>query len=171
MLCGRPPATCTPMSIDMSIEPRRRRSAAQAPLARPRRRDTLLAALEQFRALHPGITVANIVTFLYVCENENLNLTELALVSGMSKATASRAIRALAPAGSRGALAPAVGLVQIASADEARAHTRSDVRGGSSKALRLTDHGQQLRATLEALITDAVPISPQGEPLSREAAA
>ena len=58
--------------------------AASAPSAqKQRRRDTVLAGLEEFRRIDPGITVTGIVTFLYVCENEGISMTELASVAGL----------------------------------------------------------------------------------------
>ena len=45
-----------------------------------RPRDSLLEALALFRDLNPTITVNEIITFLYTCENEGLSVQELAYV-------------------------------------------------------------------------------------------
>ena len=58
-----------------------------------RRRDSLLACLELFRRNTPDLWVNNILTFLYVCENEGLNIKELAQLARLSEPTASRSIR------------------------------------------------------------------------------
>lgn len=113
-----------------------------------RRRDTILAGLEAFRGVDPGITVTGIVTFLYVCENEGISMTELASIAGLRTATASRAIRALGVPGVRGSLPPALGLVDV----------RNFGPHLNSKTLFLTDAGRGLKDRLNGLIRDAVAI-------------
>jgi hypothetical protein len=46
-----------------------------------RPRDSLLEALSFFKEIAPGVTVNEIITFLYTCENEGLSVQELAYVS------------------------------------------------------------------------------------------
>lgn len=107
-----------------------------------RRRNTILAGLELFRSRTPDLWINNIVTFLYVCENEGLNIKELAQVSRLSEATASRSIRSFAAAGSPTALKPALGLVELV-------ENPDDGRG---RLIFLTDAGRALAAELDGLI-------------------
>jgi DNA-binding MarR family transcriptional regulator len=113
-----------------------------------RRRDTVLAAIETFRALDPGINMSNILVFLYVAENEGISVTELATISGLKKPTASRSIRALTPRGSRWALSPYLGLVELCAQGPAR----------NSKTIRLTRQGRDLCARIDRLIANPVRI-------------
>lgn len=113
-----------------------------------RRRDTVLAAIETFRALDMGINMSNILVFLYVAENEGISVTELATISGLTKPTASRSIRALTPRGSRWALSPYLGLVELCAQGPAR----------NSKTIRLTRQGRDLCARLDRLIANPVRI-------------
>ena len=115
----------------------------------PRRRNTVLAALELFRELGLELRMSSALGFLYVCENEGLNIQELAYVCRFNKATASRSIRALAPPDSAGALYPALGLVELFP-------DPADTRG---RLVFLTAKGQELRDRLDALIAEAVPIA------------
>jgi DNA-binding MarR family transcriptional regulator len=129
----------------MSIEPLagERRSALPA-----RRRNTVLAALEIFRALDIGITTNNIVTFLYLCENEGISVTELAALAGLNPATASRSIRSLAAVGARWSLPPHLGLIEVLGYGPSR----------NSKTLRLTPLGAEIRDRLNALIEQGVRV-------------
>lgn len=129
-----------------------------SPAKLTRRRDTVLAAIETFRSLDPGITVANIVLFLYVAENEGISVTELASAGGFKKPTASRSIRSLASKGSRWALPPFLGLVEVGAQGPAR----------NSKTIRLTPHGKALCERLDQLISNPVPV--RSKVVSSEAA-
>lgn len=113
-----------------------------------RRRDTILAGLERFRQIDPNITVTNIVTFLYVCENEGISMTELAMVAQLGTATASRAVRSLGVEGDAGSLPPYLGLVEILAQGPKR----------NSKTLRLSPAGRELKDRLNQLIAAAVSI-------------
>lgn len=114
-----------------------------------RKRNTVLAAAERFRALDPGVTLTQFAAFLYVCENEGLSVSELAVALGGTRATASRVARSLgAPEESEGA-ASRLGLV-TAKPD------RDDLRG---KSLILTRAGRALRAEVDDLIRQARPIA------------
>lgn len=129
----------------MSIEPAAALARREAQI---RRRDTILAGLESFRGVDPGITVTGIVTFLYVCENEGISMTELASIAGLRTATASRAVRALGVPGARGSLPPSLGLVDV----------RNFGPHLNSKTLFLTDAGRDLKDRLNGLIRGAVTI-------------
>ena len=111
-----------------------------------RRRDALLEGLELFRDLHPGVTLGNMIAFLYVCENEGLTILDLSQVSGFYLATASRTIRAFSEPGAEGAMPPALGLVTL---------TQTDF----GKAIRLTAAGRRFRDQLEQVIAGAAPIT------------
>ena len=113
-----------------------------------RRRNTVLAAIELFREVGLELRMSSALAFLYVCENEGLNIQELAYVCRFNKATASRSIRALAPPESPGALYPALGLVELFP-------DPTDTRG---RLVFLTARGQDVREQLDALIAEAVPI-------------
>lgn len=115
-----------------------------------RRRDSLLEALEAFRAVHPAISIVHVLAFLYVCENEGLNVSELAELCQTTCATASRTAHALArpQRGMKGDIIPA--LVDI----------RPNPRNPKGRIIGLTDAGLQVRETLDALIASRVPIQP-----------
>lgn len=130
----------------MSIEAQLRTDTA--PVSSGRRRDTVLAALEIFRALDVGITTNNIVTFLYLCENEGISVTELAGLAGLNPATASRSIRSLAAPGARWSLSPHLGLIEVLGYGASR----------NSKTLRLTPLGVEIRDRVNALIEQGVRI-------------
>ena len=113
-----------------------------------RQRNAILETLELFRDLHPGITLGNMIAFMYTCENEGLTILDLAQVSGFYLATASRTIRAFSCPEAEGAMSPALGLVEV---------TQSP-RG---KTIHLTEAGRKLRAQLEDIIAEAAPIEPR----------
>ncbi len=108
----------------------------------PRRRSALTAGLERLRREHGFATLAEVVCFLYVAENEGLSVKQLAALAGTSLATASRTARAFAPAAMAGALPPARGLVEM------RLHG-ADAR---ERRLFLTPAGLALREALDAAI-------------------
>src|SRR5215217_4375573 len=85
-----------------------------------RRRSTILAAIEAFRRLDRGISLTNVLVFLYVAENEGLSVSELALASQLTSSTASRSVRSLGRRGARGALPPYLGLVELCATGPAR---------------------------------------------------
>jgi DNA-binding MarR family transcriptional regulator len=111
-----------------------------------RRRNALLEALEVFRDIYPGVTIGNMIAFLYVCENEGLTILDLAQVTGFYLATASRTVRAFLEPGAEGVLSPELGLVEIAPSP----------RG---KTIHLTATGRRFCAELQAIITEAAPIT------------
>ena len=130
------------MSIEAGVQ------TDTAPGSSVRRRDTVLATLEIFRGLDVGITTNNIVTFLYLCENEGISVTELAALAGLNPATASRSIRSLAAPGARWSLAPHLGLIEVLGYGVSR----------NSKTLRLTPLGAEIRDRISALIELGVRI-------------
>jgi DNA-binding MarR family transcriptional regulator len=114
-----------------------------------RRRNSFLQQLEYFRELHPGLVVADLVAFLYICENEGLNITELAQLGRFTGATASRRARALAGPDTASPRPPSLDLVQIyEGGDDARA-----------RQLFLTDKGRVTRDAISALIVEAIPVA------------
>jgi len=113
-----------------------------------RRRNSLLQALEQFRTLDPGLVITDLVVFLYICENEGLNVKELAAVARLTEATASRRARALGEPDAPGAMAPSVGLVEAYQGDDGRA-----------RLIFLTDKGRKMRDQLQRIIAAADPIT------------
>jgi DNA-binding MarR family transcriptional regulator len=116
-----------------------------------RRRDTILQALEIFRARNQGLTLTHLVVLLYVAENEGVTLSELAGVVGLSLATTSRAARALTSAEETDSLAPYAGLL----------HVRPNPANSNGRVVRLSIHGQALIAKFDALIGAPVPIRAQ----------
>lgn len=114
-----------------------------------RPRDSLLEALSLFRELNPTITVNEIITFLYTCENEGLSVQELAYVARMTEPTASRSVRSFGPAGSEWARPPACGLVEAF----------LNPQDGRSRVLHLTPAGREIRDRLDAIIREAVGIA------------
>lgn len=117
-----------------------------------RRRNSLLQLVEHFRTLDPEIVVNDILVFLYVCENEGLNITELARLARLTEATASRRARALASADIPFPVAPSMGLVDIFQGED-----------GRQRLLYLTPKGHELRQVVDRLIAAAVPVAkPRG---------
>lgn len=114
-----------------------------------RPRDSLLEALSLFRELNPTITVNEIITFLYTCENEGLSVQELAYVARMTEPTASRSIRSFGPAGSEWARPPGCGLVEAF----------LNPQDGRSRVLHLTAAGKEVRDRLDRIIREAVGIA------------
>ena len=113
-----------------------------------RRRDTILQAVETFRACHPGLTLTHLIVLLYVAENEGVTLSELAGVGGLSLATASRAARALTPADEADSLTPHAGLL----------HVRPNPANSNGRIVRLSTRGRALIARFDAMIGAPVPI-------------
>jgi DNA-binding MarR family transcriptional regulator len=107
-----------------------------------RRRNAVLEALERFRRVEPGVSLTHVMNFLYVCENEGLNVAELAEIFRTTRATASRTARALAEPDADDSLPPHLGLVEV------RANP-DDFRG---KVLFLTAKGAELRDEIDGLI-------------------
>ncbi len=113
-----------------------------------RRRNTLLACLTVLRKLAPGITVSEILAFLYVAENGGIRVKELSVLMMTTQATASRAARALVSAGDPGALPPSRGWLVMSSND----------RENISRHLYLTPLGAQITDQLDTLIARGQPI-------------
>lgn len=114
-----------------------------------RPRDSLLEALAVFRELNPTITVNEIITFLYTCENEGLSVQELAYVARMTEPTASRSVRSFGPPGSEWARPPACGLIEAF----------LNPQDGRSRVLHLTPTGREVRDRLDAIIREAIAIA------------
>ena len=109
---------------------------------------SVLRAVEAMRGLHKSLELSNILVFLYVCENEGLSVSELAQVTGYSKGTASRALRALLERDAPQSLPPGLGLVAFEG-------NPLDRRG---KSIWLTERGVRLRSQIdESILADAAP--------------
>ena len=117
-------------------------------LPRKGQRNSVLAALEIARRSAPALSVTELVAFLYVCENEGLNMRELSQLMGLSDRMISRISRRLATAGSAICLPPAFGLLDI------RVNP-SDRRG---RTLHLSSVGEVLMLQFETCISQARPI-------------
>lgn len=114
-----------------------------------RRRNACLGALEEMRGICGDVQLSDALAFLYICENEGINISELAQLAGLGPSSASRAARRLIRAGAPCALAPSLGLIEMSV-------QRTDRRG---RILTLTPGGQRLRTAMEALIAAATPIA------------
>jgi hypothetical protein len=108
----------------------------------------VLSALEQFRAVHPGANLTQILAWLYIAENEGLTVTELSHALGTTVATASRTVRGLYPQGHPEALAPALGVVE----------PRLDPAIPNARLLYLAPEGVRLGRRIDELVADGVPI-------------
>src|SRR5262245_46689200 len=113
-----------------------------------RKRNACLAILEQMRGIAADVSLTDTICFLYICENQGINVSELAQLSGLTQSSASRAARRLATANTVAALPPALGLVEL----------RRQETDGRGRVLSLTPAGERLRETVEALIAAADPI-------------
>ena len=116
----------------------------------PRReRDSLLAALELFRGVEVPRSLTTLILFLYVCENEGLNVSELALAGGVQVAGAARLVKTLAGLVPEEPVPPDAVLFELKS-------TSADKR---LRFVHLSPRGRALRDQLEGLIARAVPIN------------
>jgi len=123
--------------------------SSPAPAVAPtRRRNTVLETMERLRALGEGMTFNAMLVFMYICENEGINVSELAQVCRMTEATASRSARALTSPNTAGALPPSLGLVEL----------RQDPFDGRGRLLFLTAAGRKLRDAVDESIRAAVTI-------------
>jgi DNA-binding MarR family transcriptional regulator len=114
-----------------------------------RRRNAILQTVEDFRRLHPTGTLTHLSAFLYICENEGLNVSELAELCGATRATASRVAAALGPL-EPGAVQDGLGLIRASRSPRER----------HSKLLFLTDAGRAFAREVDALILDGRTIAP-----------
>jgi len=114
-----------------------------------RKRNALLQALLLLKDLDGRISVNEIIAFLYTCENEGLNVQELAFVASLSQTTASRSARALGPRGLAWSLAPELDLV----------HPSLNPSDGRSHILHLTARGREVRDRIDKIIREGVTIS------------
>jgi DNA-binding MarR family transcriptional regulator len=110
----------------------------------PRRRDSLLEALEAFRHAHPVISVMNLLAFLYIGENEGLNVTELAALCQTTCATASRTVRSLSGRDGEG---PAL------------VEARTNPKNAIGRVIYLTGAGRRLRTHLDQILARRTPIA------------
>ena len=113
-----------------------------------RRRNSLLQLLELFRTVDAEVVVNDILVFLYVCENEGLNVSELAQIARLTEATASRRARALASPDIPFPVAPSMSLVEIFQGAD-----------GRQRLLCLTERGRELKAQIAQIIAAADPIA------------
>jgi DNA-binding MarR family transcriptional regulator len=95
------------------------------------------------------MSLSHVVVFLYIAENQGLNVTELADICRTTTATASRTARSLMEEGAMDALPPYFGLVE--------AHPNPQDSKG--RVLFLTDTGRRLRDEMDEIIRKAVTIS------------
>ena len=114
-----------------------------------RRRNAVLECLERCRRLTRPMSLSHVVVFLYIAENQGLNVTELADVCRTTTATASRTARAMLDEGAMDALPPYFGLVE--------AHPNPQDSKG--RVLFLTKAGRRLRDELDEIIRQAATIS------------
>jgi len=114
-------------------------------VGQPRRRNSVLDALELYQALGAPGGLVSLVAFLYLCENEGLCISELAAVAGLNMAAASRAAHSLARSEESGGLEPTPGLVELR-------------QSGRVRALFLTQAGRDLRDRIDSRIRRAVTI-------------
>jgi DNA-binding MarR family transcriptional regulator len=115
---------------------------------RKRRKNAVLAALERVRRVSHELSLIDALVFLYVCENEGVNVSEVAQLAALTQSTASRTSRRLATVETINALPPTAGLLEL----------RGNPNDGRSKTLYLTQLGCEIRTEIEALIAQAQPI-------------
>ncbi len=119
-----------------------------APLSPPRERNTILSALELFRTLDVPRTQTAMILFLYVCENEGLNVSELAEIARVQIAGAARLTKMLAGGLVEEPLPPEAVLFEL----------RTDERDKRLRFVHLSARGREVRDELEAMIARAAPI-------------
>lgn len=123
-----------------------------------RRRSALLEAMELLRSVNPDFTVSQLVALLYIAdEEEPLPLPDLRRRAGMSNDGAWKSVQALTE-------------VEDPDGDTLVTVDRWAMR--AIVAVELGEAGKRLRAALDEIIADAVPIAAEEPPpqrLSREA--
>ena len=122
----------------------------------PRRRDTILAAIEAFREESLPRSLTALTLFLYICENEGLTVSELAHVARVHVAMAARIVKTMAGEAHETPLAPERVIFEL----------RTSAEDKRLKLIHLSPRGLQIRERLEQLIADAVPISSQAAKLA-----
>jgi DNA-binding MarR family transcriptional regulator len=115
---------------------------------RRRGRNSVLEALETFRALDTPRAFHGMILFLYVCENEGLNVSELAYVADMQVATTARVVNILSGDGDDNAL----------QADDALFEFRTSPNDRRLKFVHLSERGRALRDRMERIIAQATPV-------------
>lgn len=134
---------------------------ASTPASR-RRRNTVLAALELFRTLELPRGFNAMLLFLYVCENEGANVSEIAQVANMDVPGAARLIKVMSGLVPEEPVAP----------DQVVFELRASTRDRRVRFVHLSPHGRKIRDTVEALIAESNPIrqsEAEGKPRSAEA--
>src|SRR5215469_1226059 len=116
-----------------------------------RRRDSILAAIEAFREESLPRSLTGLMLFLYICENEGLTVSELAHIARVHVAMAARIVKTMAGEAHETPLSPERVIFELRSAPDDR----------RLKLIHLTERGRAIRARLERLIADAVPIDPE----------
>lgn len=116
-----------------------------------RRRNACLSAIEHLRSACGDVALTDAVAFLYICENEGINVSELAQLARLTPSSASRAARRLIPAEAPFALPPSLGLLEM--------KTQGTDRRG--RTLTLSSEGRTLRDKLDTIIRGAAPIVPE----------
>lgn len=106
-----------------------------------RRRNAVLEVLELFADHAPNARPGTLSGFLYICENEGLCISELAVAGGLNMAAASRT---------------AAALVVATPGRPALVVTRMR---GRVRSLCLTDAGRDLRDRIDAIVREGVTIS------------
>lgn len=132
-----------------SVSSRMTVSASSPAVAATRRRNAGLDIMERLRAQGEGMTFNAMLVFMYVAENEGVNVTDLARMCRMTEATASRSARALASPGTQAALPPSFGLLEL----------RQDPYDGRGRMLYLTTAGKRLAGEIDTTIRSAVTIA------------
>ena len=122
-----------------------------------RARSSLLRALTEFHALHPGVTLHQVIAFLHVAEGEGRTVCDIAAAAGFTQSTASRSLRANGPPDSEWAAAPAHGLLEAYLAQW----------DGRSHQIFLSDKGRALCDRLDDVAREACPLRPVGCRMSR----
>jgi DNA-binding MarR family transcriptional regulator len=117
-----------------------------------RSRDTVLQAAITFRSARPGLSLTDLIAFLYIAENPGISFAELAHVSAINKMTVSRIVRRLS-----GEDAEAAG-----SREGERSLVRVEPNAADDRSLVvfLTPAGRALCAKVDEAISHAILISP-----------
>ncbi len=131
---------CAPVACRYSraVEPSVDYSRTGGPTV-PANRERVLGALALARRVLPRASINAMLVFLHVCEREGLSMRELRYLTGMSDPMISRTSRGLVSRSAPGALAPALGWLDV----------RVDPADRRSRTLHLTALGAELRDRLD----------------------
>lgn len=113
-----------------------------------RKRNSVLHGLEVLRSEAPTLTVTQALLFLYVAENCDITMSELALVAGLRLPTASRAARGITAMDAPHSLPPHADLLDV----------RPNPDNANSRIVNLSTKGRIVAGQVKAVVRAPAPV-------------